>query len=636
VLSIEEKEEKELHVKHQESVPLLSFIDRNVHYLLPAILLGALLVRILAFSHFAHSIYGDFLQVDERVYHKWAKSILAGKLFIVHDFGPLPAYVMATIYRLFGINTDYVRMTNIILGIFTCLIMYCIGRDLANRTIGLIACLIAALYKPFIFFSITILKESLGLFLFSAVIYLFISLIKDLDPPAVPIMDQGDRPWERGRPWIRFSGKIFLLGITAGLLINVRQNCVVLLPVFPIVLVWMMLRRAGSSQKTALAALVFLVGLFLSLCPFLIRNYYATGEFRASPAGGFNLYLANNLGNPYPYYRPVPFAKSAPLEQGIQFIIEANRRAGKKLSPGEASTYWTREVIKIAREHPGALAWKLWQKTLALFNRGEAEDNFDLGFISRYIPFFRLPFFAYWFVFPLGMGCLILSVGTSKKAQALGIVFLIYALTLIAIFSSMRIRIPLLVILIPYSAMGVDMFAKTLRKKIPAAQTYRYLIVVALLVFIEFLPVIGADDLTAHYNMHALNLESKGFQREAIKYWQESSAMQRPYSAFANLSLATRYYQRGDYINGNVYLEKVPDDSFAAANKYSILGDILVKQAKIDQAIAAYEKSLQINSGQIKVIKKLISLYEGRNQQKAQNEKAYLIYIESFYKTAQG
>jgi 4-amino-4-deoxy-L-arabinose transferase-like glycosyltransferase len=630
---MKKSKKKELAVKARESVHRLSFVNENIHFILPAILLGALLVRILAFTNFSHSLYGDFLLWDERVYQAWASHILEGKLFMVHDFSPFPAYVMAAVYWLLGNDPDNVRVVNIVFGIFTCLFIYFIGRDLANRTIGLLACLIAALYKPFIFFNITILKESLGLFLFSATIFLFISLMKDSDTPPVT---QGNQEEQGKRSWVRYSGRILFLGITAGLLINVRQNCIVLLPVFPLFLLWRIYRNAFSVQKMALTVIVYLVGLFLSISPFLIQNYHTTGEFTAAPAGGFNLYLANNLENPYPYYRPAPFATSVPADQAIQFIIEASRRVGKKLSPREASSFWTREVIEAARKYPGALAWKLWQKTLTLFNQFEAEDNYDLGFTSRFVPLFRLPFFAFWFVFPLGMAWMVLSIRKSEKTLALGAVFLIYALTLIAFFSNMRIRIPLLVILIPYAAMGCEMVFKIFKKKIPMAEGRPYLIVFAMLTVIEFLPVMGTGDLTAHYNTHAINLSSKGFGNEAIQYWQESSAMNRPYSAYANLSLAGMYYQRNDFSKGNFYLNKIPDDSFAAANKYELLGNGWVQQKQIDQAISAFEKSLQINSGQLKARMMLIRLYEYRNPQKAVKEKEYLTYIESFYKETRG
>jgi 4-amino-4-deoxy-L-arabinose transferase-like glycosyltransferase len=627
---------KDLSGKHGVRVPARSFVDGNIHFLLPAMLLGALVVRILAFSSFSHSLYGNFLLQDERVYQAWAEDILAGIPFVVHDFSPLPAYVMAAVYWLFGIDPDHVRMVNIMFDVLTCFFIYGIARDLATRTIGLIACLISSLYKPFVFLSITILKESLGLFLFSATIYLFVSLMKGSDSPPVV---QGGREEAHGKgkkPWVRYSGKILFLGITAGLLINVRQNCVVLLPVFPLLLLWMMYRRVFSLQKAAWTITVYVVGLFLALSPFLIRNHLLTGEFRASPAGGFNLYLANNLDNPYPYYRPVPFASSSPVMQATQFIIEASRREGKKLSPREASSFWTWEVIRTALEHPGAMAWKFWQKTLVLFNQYEAEDNYNLGFISRFVPFFRLPFFAFWFVFPLGMACMILTIRKSEKTLALGIVSLVYALTLIAFLSNMRIRVPLLVIVIPYAVMGVDMVFKVFRKRIPLADVRPYLIVLAALTVIEFLPVTGTGDLTAHYNTHAFNLVSKGSQLEAVRYWEESSAMKRPYSASADLSLADWYYQKGDYLKVETYLEKIPDDSFVAARKYELWGDTWTNRKRVDRAVLAYERSKQINAGQINVIKKLVRLYESADPLKAEGERAYLAYITSFYSAGQG
>jgi predicted negative regulator of RcsB-dependent stress response len=112
--------------------------------------------------------------------------------------------------------------------------------------------------------------------------------------------------------------------------------------------------------------------------------------------------------------------------------------------------------------------------------------------------------------------------------------------------------------------------------------------------------------------------------------------MEKPYSAYANLALAGIYYQENDFQKGNLYLEKIQDNSFAAADKYKLLGDGWLKQKQIDQGILAYEKSLQINTGQIEPRAMLIQLYEIRNPQKAQKEREYLKYIESFYRDANG
>jgi 4-amino-4-deoxy-L-arabinose transferase-like glycosyltransferase len=612
----------------------IAFVEVNVHVLLPAILFSALLVRVIALAGFSRSIYGDFLLWDERVYQSWASHILQGKSFVVHDFSPLPAYVMAAVYGLFTGDPVSVRSLNILFGVVTCLFIYLIARDLANRTTGLLACLMAALYKPFIFLNVTLLKESLGLFLFSATIYFFVSLMKDSPSPT----DEAPRtPNKQRREFNKgglFYGKILFLGITAGLLINVRQNSVVLLPVFLFFLLWHVYKKTLPLHRIALTTAVYLIGLSIAIVPFLVRNHQATGDFAAAPAGGFNLYLANNLDNPYPYYRPVPFATSIPSEQAVQFIIEAGRRTGNKLSPREASKFWTWETVRIIKEHPAAFTSKIGQKTLALLHRSEAEDNYDIGFISRFIPFFRLPFLAFWFVFPMGMTALILSRRKTDIALALNAVAIVYALTLVAFFTNMRIRIPLMVILIPYAAIGLRTLLTAVKQKAPFREIRPFLIVLSIFAVVEFMPMKGAGDLSGHYNTHAINLASKGLKREAIQYWQESSAMERPYSAYANLSLAALGYGDGDYKKGDSYIEKIPDDSFAAAAKYELMGDAWLKQGQSDQAILAYEKSLRINSGLIAPRSKLVRLYETRDPRKARMERERLEYIESFYREA--
>ncbi|MFZ2396621.1 MAG: tetratricopeptide repeat protein [Smithella sp.] len=142
--------------------------------------------------------------------------------------------------------------------------------------------------------------------------------------------------------------------------------------------------------------------------------------------------------------------------------------------------------------------------------------------------------------------------------------------------------------------------------------------VCGIFLIIAFLPVRATDDMTAYYNTHAIILSSKGYHNEAMLYWKKSSAMNKPFSAFANLSLANQYYRKGLIQEGDAYLDKIGDDSFATAQKYQLLGDFLAKRQGSDTAIAAYEKSLSINSGQILTRIKLIDLYKIQNYQKAQ------------------
>lgn len=610
----------------------LCFFDKHAYLFLSAFLILGLTVRILALLSFKNSLYADHLIYDESVYHALAQKIADGthRTASVHDFAPLPAYMMALVYKLFSPNTLYIRILNIIFGVFTCYFVYLIGRELYDpdgrpsasqavngtpgsthpactaKVIGLFACLVAVLYKPFIFFSITLLKTSLSLFLFAASVYLFVAVLNE-----------------------RSAIKLFFLGVCMGLLVNVRSNCVVLVPLILVILLLNIYRK--TTAKVFWTALtVYLAGLILSVAPFTLIKYRLSGELTLTPQGGFNLYLANNLQNPYPYYRPVPFATSRPSEQAVQFIIEASRRTGHKLSPGEASSYWTREVVKTALNQPGAFVKKLFYKSLALFNQFEAADNYHIGFMSNHVRFFKLPFISLWLILPFGMAGMILDITRSKKSLALFLIFFLYASTLVAFFTNIRIRLPLLIILIPFAVIGINRLSSRIRNS-KFKWIAIYFAIVVFFFSLEFLPVPGTDDMTSYYNTHAGVLAGKGYKDQATKYREMSSRMNRPYSAFANLTLAGSYADSGDISRAFYYLNKIPDDSLAAAAKYEKIGDLMLQQGKKEAAAAGYETSLSINSGERGVRMKLFRIYWETDKAKASREYDIYQYISSFY-----
>ena len=584
--------------------------NRYPYPILGCVLILSLIVRILALLSLKDSIYFDFLLWDERVYHAWATKIANGtyQSTSIYEFSPLPAYLMALIYKIFSPDILYIRFLNIILGVFACYLAYLIGKEMANRTIGLCACLIAALYKPFIFYSIVPIKTSLSVFLFALAIYLFVAVLN------------------------KYSMiKLLILGIAAGLMLNVRPNFVVITPLI-LLITLLSLSRKGAYKKSFFTALMlFIVGLSISISPFMVRNYRVSGNFALTTSQtGFNLYLGNNLQNSDPYYRPVPFASSSPFVQGVQFTIEASRRTHKKLSPQEASSYWSREVLTIALEQPAAFIWKLFQKTLVFFNQFEAGDHYHIGFISDFVGFFKFPFLSLWLILPFGMAGMAVSCVRPEKSLALFSTFLLYALTLIIFFTTTRYRLPLLVILIPFAVIGIN-YLNSFIKNGQFKNIAIYSSIAIAFFIVEFLPVRGAGDMTAYYNTHAIILDSKGFRDEAIGYWEKSSKMNKPFSAFANLALAGKYFTKGEIAKTIYYLDKIPENSFAAASKYEMTGDMLVHRGQIDKAIAAYQRSLEINSGQRRPRLKLIRIFDNIDRERALQEKEKLQYISSFY-----
>jgi 4-amino-4-deoxy-L-arabinose transferase-like glycosyltransferase len=165
------------------------FLDRSSqlfekyhNLLLSTILFLALFIRVAALLNLRESIYSDYLLWDERIYHAWATKIAQGVFdsSSVYEFSPLPAYIMALVYKIFSPNIEFIRILNILFGVLSCYIIYLIGKEIGSRSTALFACLIAALYKPFIFYSIVPLKTSLSIFLFALTVY-FVNLEQNIN-----------------------------------------------------------------------------------------------------------------------------------------------------------------------------------------------------------------------------------------------------------------------------------------------------------------------------------------------------------------------------------------------------------------------------------------------------------------------
>jgi len=582
------------------------FIDEHSHSLLAGVLALALLVRVLALVSITHSLYGDFLLYDERTYDVWARDLLQGNSCFIYSLSPLPAYLVAAIYKLFGPHMLHVRLVNVAFGVLTCGFIYGIATELRGKTVGLLSALVTALYKPFIFFSVTLLKEPLGLLLFSWMLYLFVAELTS------------NRCWQ-----------LPLIAILAGLLVNVRQNAAITLLIIGPVLLWTNYQRHRSRLKTFIDAAIFCASFTAACSPFLLQNYRGTGKMSPMPLGGFDLYLGNNPTSTRPYYSPAPFAATIPDEQGIQFTIEASRQTGRRLTLAEGSGFWSKKAVSWANNHPAQFAHRLLRKSLVVFNGWEESDNHHIDFVAGFIPFFKYPWFGFSIVMPLGVAGLLACARRDLKSTALLGVVALYVITLVTVFSNMRIRSPLIVIFIPYAIVGVLELLKAgpllTRKRLVTATA------ASAFVTIELLPVAGIGDLTGHYNLHASLLASKGQRDKAVAYWQMSSNARGYYSAFADISLSYLLLSQGDSGAALNQLAKIGDDSFVAFSKYDALGDVLRAKGELNEATNAYERSLAINSAQRFVYRKLIDIYAVSAPEKAARTRERLGYISSFY-----
>jgi len=583
------------------------------------ILLLALLVRLAALDSFQESLYGRSLLWDERAYHEWARRIADGTFDSGRPYraAPLPAYVMAAVYALTGAGSDAVRLLHVLLGTGTCALAYRLGRELCGIRTGLLAALGVALYKPLILASIVPLKTALAVFLFAAVACLALSGLRTL----------------RGIP---LGG----LGLATGLLLNVQGNAVALIPASLLCLGLELLLRGRAESpgaarpplgRAALLLGAYLLGLGLGTAPFALRNYRAAGAFvLTTPQSGFALYAGNRLANPDPYFRPVPFASPDPSEQLTQMTIEASRRTGRPLGTASASAFWRQATLREMVERPGLAVEKLVRKGLAVVNRSETCDHYHVGFLSRFVPALRLPFLAFWVVFPLGMAGAVIAARRSRQAVWLLTLVGAYAGSLVLFYPGARFRLPLLAVWIPLAAVGIETALAAWRTRrarpllLPAAA-------LAAAAILQGLPLRGASDLAAFHNTHAIVLYDRGRTEEAVNSWREAAALQQPYSAFAHLALAGLSLGAGNAEAALGHLARIPDDSFAAAFTHDLRGDAQAVRGRWRQAAAEYDRALALNAGLRETREKLIRMLERVAPERVETERERLRWIAAFY-----
>ena len=570
----------------------------------------ALAVRLGALWALSGTLYWDNLLWDEEYYHQWAAEIAGGgaRFADIYKAAPAPAYLFAAAYAVAGPNPQVLRALSLAAGTGLCVLLYLVALRLFDRRAALIAGLAAAVYGPLLLFSAVPLKEVWGALALAAVAWAAIA------------------GWDEPSP-----RRLGLLGLLAGLTAVTRPNTLALLPVLAAIAFAARRRAVRSTPRALLGPAALGLGCAIALAPFVVRNWAVAGEpVIATSQVGFNFRVANDPDDPYPFFRPSAHASGSPFDEGIQFTIEARRRAGRRLTTAEASRYWLRDTLDDAARRPGAFASRLGEKLAVLLSRSETCDHYDLLFLASLRPFFGAPWLGFGAILPLALAGAI-AAWRDRRVRALAAIAATYAATLVIFFTTDRYRAALAAILIPLAAGGALAIADLARAR--RFRPLAALLAAALLVgAVQRIPYRGEGDLTAMWNGYAFFLRRAGRTGEAIAYWERSAAAAGPFSDNAAQSLASIALDRGDTALARRWLSRVGDASAMGALKHELLGDIAGRAGDAAGAIAEYERSVAINSGREGPWVKLVQLYAPRDRERALAAHTRLLEVRSFYR----
>lgn len=535
------------------------------------------------------------LVVDSWEYDRWARQIAAGD-WLGHGVffqAPLYPYLLAVLYRVAGHSLDAVYLAQIALAVAGCFALYRAGRAMAGERAALAAAALAAIYGPFLFYDVQLLKESLAV---TVACFLLWALGAAWAPATA-----GAEPRATGWRWL-------LAGALLGVLALLRENALLVAPLL-VPLAW----RGGGGVGRALRLGAFAGGILLVLAPVALRNGLVGGDFLPTTfQGGVNFYIGNNP-RADGTYRPIVPGKQAPELERKEPARIAEQELGRRLGEGEVSRYWLGRALAWAREHPGDFL-RLTLRKLGLFwSWYEWPDAVDYYDIRGQSPVYRLPLLEFGgltLLAALGLGYL--GGGMARRLAPALLFAAGWMLATAVFFLFARYRLPAVPALMLLAALPVADLVESLgswrrgkaartaesgQPRLPWRAVGLGLVVVAALALPRVAGFAPRRDLV-QFNLGRL-AEERGDGESARRHYQAVLAV-APDDFLAWLDLGNLAARRRDWQEAlacyqrAAALEPASDDAQSnLGGVYLALGDLPAAASHLDRALALNSRSVQ-------------------------------------------
>jgi tetratricopeptide (TPR) repeat protein len=563
---------------------------------------------------------------DGRTYDDWAQRIAAGDWLGVGVFyqAPLYPYFLGVIQLVLGHNLWSIRLLQIILGGFSCALLFVAGRNLFSYQAGIAAALLLASYAPAIFFDALIEKSILDLF--------FLSILLVLANRAM------ERPhWSE---WFAIGAVLGFLGLS-------RENALVLAAVVP---VWIGFYFSQESGQTRCRwAALFFCGLLLVLAPVGLRNLAVGGEFKLTTSQlGPNFFIGNNPAADGTY-GSIAKNLGEPQLEGVDAARLAERDLGRKLTAGQVSDYWFEKSWSYIRSQP--LAWlRLFAtKWLLLWNRHEIEDSDDFYIYQQWSSLLSLLGSVNHFglLAPLAAVGLWLTREQWRRLSLLYAMIVSLALSIAIFYVFGRYRFPLVPFLALFAGAAVIQLGSFYK-----GRAWQKLAVAGLIFIVTAMianwPMHGfSGPGAAGYNNLSNAYYKQGKVDEAIKMALKAIALKPDYGvahynlgnlyagqgrfdlAQSHFQTALRLYpnyadvwsnlgqliaERGDLETGIQYFRRAIELKPALSRAHLNLGVALAKQGRIAEAVHPLEEAARLAPGSAEARFGLGSLYAAQQR----------------------
>lgn len=377
------------------------------------------------------------IEGDADGYWKLAQTLVHGEPYSIYTpprrVLRMPGFPLFLAGAMSIVGEDHfrVRLILALTGVVACFVVYLLGKELVNETIGVIAAGLMAISPVMAGFSVLFLSETL----FAVTMLFSLWVLVKLAKVSFEVEDQF-----RGRLWS------VLAGVSLAVAYYVRPSWLLIVPAAVLILtVCAQGHRSVALQRSAL----LIVGFAVMLAPWVYRNYRVTGHFVPT-----NLWSGPSL---YDGLNP-----RATGDSDMTFFDQ--ERVLDRMSEYEMNRHYTQRAVEYARQHPGRVVELMGAKLVRYWKPWPNASQFQSWWMMLAVSALFLPilFFA-------GYGAWVSRNQYLLLLITLGPIIYFSLIHLIFV-SSLRYRLPAEYSLYILSAVGVyQMFwSSRLQKEVPA------------------------------------------------------------------------------------------------------------------------------------------------------------------------
>lgn len=546
-----------------------------------AVLLLALGVRLGHWLAVRDAPFVGELAMDSAEYDRWAREIAGGDRWGAQPFfqAPLYPYLLAVVYTVAGHRLDAVYLLQILLAVAGVWALYRAGRLLAGlphgEVVGLASAFLAAIYGPFVFYDVQLLKESLAV---TGAAFLLWAL-------AVA----GER--FRRRTWLAAGG---LLGGLALL----RENALLLAPLLPLVALGRS-EAAESSERIrrgAAALALLVVGAGIVLLPVAVRNASVGGGFLPTTyQGGVNFWIGNNPEADGTYH-PLTPGKQVPAYERREPVRLAEEALGRELTGAEVSRYWLGRSLAWAAREPGELLALQLEKLRLYWRWYEWPDAVDYAWMKRRSPILGWPLLEFGGVVILACAGLWIERRRLRRWLPCLLWVVGWTASTVIFFVFSRYRLPMVPALLPLAAVPLATLARRGKAALQGPERRKAMALGAVALVAWTLPPWTAPgprmDLM-HYNLGRLHQEA-GRAEEAESHYLAAAKL-APGDFLPWLNLGTLAARRGDLPTALERFRRAVDLAPESDDARANLGAVHLAMGNLDRARDDLDRALEIN-----------------------------------------